>query len=169
MVKKVKYIDSQAKDQNKNSDIKKDEPGNSSSAENRKVIKTKTHIYVQEDDIKLSDLEDEDQKRELLDLELQIENEALTRGERRRLQNKRNVLKAKIKKELESETHKTKIYRLQKKLLHQKKTLDKYYVYKPQRDDLKKALKEHKLRLEETSVKMQQYRLQRNGYYNQIQ
>ena len=34
-----------------------------------------------------------------MDLELQIENDQLTRGERRRLQNKRNVLKAKIKKE----------------------------------------------------------------------
>jgi hypothetical protein len=56
----------------------------------------------------------------LLDLELQIGNDALTRGERRRLQNKRNVLKAKIKKELETEGHKQKIYRLQKKVLYQK-------------------------------------------------
>lgn len=69
-------------------------------------------VYNDDNDINLSDLEDEDQKRELMDLELQIENDQLTRGERRRLQNKRNVLKAKIKKELETEGHKAKIYRL---------------------------------------------------------
>ncbi len=59
----------------------------------------------------MSDLED-DQRKELQDLESQIENENLTRGERRRLQNKRNVLKSKIKKELETENHKSKISKL---------------------------------------------------------
>lgn len=46
------------------------------------------------------------------ELESHIDNESLTRGERRRLQNKRNVLKAKIKKELETENHKSKISKL---------------------------------------------------------
>ena len=67
--------------------------------------------YQEDEDLNLSDLE-EDQRRELLELEMQIENENLTRGERRRLQNKRNVLKAKIKKELETENHKSKISKL---------------------------------------------------------
>ena len=48
-------------------------------------IKKKDHIFTTENDINLSDIDDEDQKKELLDLELQIDNEALTRGERRRL------------------------------------------------------------------------------------
>ena len=43
---------------------------------------------------------------------MQIEQANLTRGERRRLQNKRNVLKAKIKKELETEGHKHTISKL---------------------------------------------------------
>lgn len=71
----------------------------------------KDDAYKEDNGINLSDLED-DQKKELLELEKQIEREDLTRGERRRLQNKRNVLKAKIKKELETECHKAKIYRL---------------------------------------------------------
>ena len=40
--------------------------------------------YQEDEDLNLSDLE-EDQRRELLELEMQIENENLTRGERRRL------------------------------------------------------------------------------------
>ncbi len=77
--------------------------------------------YQEDNDLNLSDL-DEDQKKELLELEAQIENESLTRGERRRLQNKRNVLKAKIKKELEIEGHKVKISKLQKKLVQLRQT-----------------------------------------------
>jgi hypothetical protein len=48
----------------------------------------------------------------------------LTRGERRRLQNKRNVLKAKIKKELETEGHKHTISKLQKRVIHLKKMVE---------------------------------------------
>ena len=48
----------------------------------------------------------------------------MTRGERRRLQNKRNVLKAKIKKELETEGHRIKIAKLQKKILLLKRQID---------------------------------------------
>lgn len=40
--------------------------------------------FQEDEDLNLSDLE-EDQRRELLELEMQIENENLTRGERRRL------------------------------------------------------------------------------------
>ena len=40
--------------------------------------------YQEDNDLQLSDL-DENQRNELLDLELQIESENLTRGERRRL------------------------------------------------------------------------------------
>ena len=72
--------------------------------------------YKEDNGINLSDL-DEDQKKELVELEKQIERDDLTRGERRRLQNKRNVLKAKIKKDLETEGHKNKIFRLQKKVM----------------------------------------------------
>ena len=45
----------------------------------------------------------------------------LTRGDRRRLQNKRNVLKAKYKKEIEAEGNKIKMARLQKKIKLMKK------------------------------------------------
>ena len=122
-------------------------------------------VYNDDNDINLSDLEDEDQKRELMDLELQIENDQLTRGERRRLQNKRNVLKAKIKKELETEGHKAKIYRLQKKVLHQKRQLDQSQRYKLQRNELKNQLKEIKKKLEESEKKIKHYREQRNMIY----
>lgn len=84
----------------------------------------------------MSDLDD-DQRLELQELEKQIENEGLTRGERRRLQNKRNVLKAKLKKELETENHKQKISKLQKKVLYQKKIIEQRQHYKLQRDALK--------------------------------
>jgi hypothetical protein len=40
--------------------------------------------FQEDEDLNMSDLE-EDQRRELLELEMQIENENLTRGERRRL------------------------------------------------------------------------------------
>ena len=92
--------------------------------------------YQEDNDLNLSDL-DEDQKKELLELEAQIENESLTRGERRRLQNKRNVLKAKIKKELEIEGHKVKISKLQKKLVQLRQTSEQGEHYKKQRDSLK--------------------------------
>ena len=72
----------------------------------------KIHNYQVDEEINLSDIEDKEKKRELVELEFQIDNDDLTRGERRRLQNKRNVLRAKIKKELETEGHKGKIYRL---------------------------------------------------------
>jgi hypothetical protein len=67
-------------------------------------------------DFNLSDLEDEDKKRKLLELDFQIDNDQLTRGERRKLQNQRNVLKSRIKKELENEGQREKITRLQKKV-----------------------------------------------------
>ena len=67
--------------------------------------------YKKDNDINLSDLED-DQRKELLDLEHKIDNKDLSRGERRRLQNRRNVLKAKFKKELHMESHITKITKL---------------------------------------------------------
>lgn len=70
-----------------------------------------TKSFQEDEDLNLSDLE-EHYRTELLELEMQIENENLTRGERRRLQNKRNVLKTKIKKDLETENHKTKISKL---------------------------------------------------------
>lgn len=92
--------------------------------------------YQEDNDLALSDLE-ENQRKELLDLEMQIESENLTRGERRRLQNKRNVLKAKIKKELETEGHKQKISKLQKKLLSYKKEVSLASTYKRQRDALR--------------------------------
>lgn len=76
--------------------------------------------YGEDNDINLSEL-DEDQRKELVDLEMQIEQANLTRGERRRLQNKRNVLKAKIKKELETEGHKHTISKLQKRVILLKK------------------------------------------------
>jgi hypothetical protein len=105
----------------------------------------------------MSDLE-EDQRRELLELEMQIENENLTRGERRRLQNKRNVLKAKIKKELETENHKSKISKLQKKVLQQKKMIEQNHNYKLQRDALKEENKVIKKQLAEHHAKIKSLR-----------
>lgn len=55
------------------------------------------------DDFNLSDIEDEENKRKLLELDLKINCETLTRGERRKLQNQRNVLRAKIKKMFQQE------------------------------------------------------------------
>ena len=92
--------------------------------------------YQEDNDFNLSDLE-EDQRRELVELEMQIEKDNLTRGERRRLQNKRNVLKAKIKKELETEGHKTKISKLQKRVLQLKKAVEHGSHYRAQRDALR--------------------------------
>lgn len=79
--------------------------------------------YNEDNDLNLSDL-DEDQRKELVELEMQIEQANLTRGERRRLQNKRNVLKAKIKKELETEGHKHTISKLQKRVMQLKKMVE---------------------------------------------
>ena len=86
------------------------EPNEDEDEESNEFLKMNDN-YKEDNGINLSDLEDE-QKQELVELERQIEREDLTRGERRRLQNKRNVLKAKIKKDLETEGHKSKIYRL---------------------------------------------------------
>ena len=88
------------------------EAAQSEDQEHHKQVEKSHHLNDVVDDINLSDLDDDNLKREFFDLELQIDNESLTRGERRRLQNKRNLLKTKIKKELESESHKVKIYRL---------------------------------------------------------
>ena len=46
-------------------------------------------------------------------------------------------MKSKIKKELETENHKSKISKLQKKVLYQKKIIDQSQHYKLQRDALK--------------------------------
>ena len=62
MVKKVKQIESQMKDE-QNGAVSKELGASSGSGDRKdgaKVIKTKTHIYVQDNDINLSDLEDED-------------------------------------------------------------------------------------------------------------
>ena len=109
--------------------------------------------YQEDNDLNLSDL-DEDQKKELLELEAQIENESLTRGERRRLQKKRNVLKAKIKKELEIEGHKVKISKLQKKLVQLRQTSEQGEHYKKQRDSLKEENLILKKQLKESQNKI---------------
>jgi|TARA_B110001450_G_C17492171_1_gene428793 hypothetical protein len=111
-------------------------PKNKNTDANQKLKDKASKSYQEDDDLNMSDL-DEDQRKELQDLETHIENESLTRGERRRLQNKRNVLKSKIKKELETENHKSKISKLQKKVLYQKKIIDQSQHYKLQRDALK--------------------------------
>mgnify|MGYP001342956055 FL=1 len=101
----------------------------------------------------MSDL-DEDQRKELVELEMQIEQANLTRGERRRLQNKRNVLKAKIKKELETEGHKHTISKLQKRVIHLKKMVEQGMHYKEQRDALREENKILKKRLKEVTDKI---------------
>ena len=98
-------------------------PKNKNTDVNQKLKDKASKSYQEDDDLNMSDL-DEDQRKELQDLEADIEKDSLTRGERRRLQNKRNVLKSKIKKELETENHKSKISKLQKKVLYQKKIID---------------------------------------------
>jgi hypothetical protein len=128
----------------------------------------KQHKFHIDEEINLSDIDDEVKKRELLDLEIQIDNEQLTRGERRRLQNKRNVLRAKIKKEMEMEGHKGKVYRLQKKVYQQKKMIDRAYVYKLERDEFKNKMKQMKLQLESTRNLAEKYKLQRNSYYGKL-
>ena len=111
-------------------------PKNKNTDVNQKLKDKASKSYQEDDDLNMSDL-DEDQRKELQDLEADIEKDSLTRGERRRLQNKRNVLKSKIKKELETENHKSKISKLQKKVLYQKKIIDQSQHYKLQRDALK--------------------------------
>ena len=108
----------------------------------------------------MSDLEEE-QKKELLDLEMQIEKDNLTRGERRRLQNKRNVLKAKIKKELETEGHKSKISKLQKRVLHLKKQVQQGTHYRDQRDALREENRLLKKELKELGGRVEQLKDQR--------
>ena len=100
------------------------------------VVRVDNKEYQEDNDIALSDI-DEDQRKELLSLELQIDSENLTRGERRRLQNKRNVLKAKIKKELETENHKSKISKLQKKVIQMQREVKLSAKYKSQRNTLR--------------------------------
>ena len=74
-------------------------------------------------DLELSDVDDEDQKRELMDLELQIKDQNVPKADRKRLLNRRSFLKSKIKKQLESESTKSKILRLQKKVYYQKQMI----------------------------------------------
>ena len=88
----------------------------------------------------------------------------MTRGERRRLQNKRNVLKAKIKKELETEGHKHTISKLQKRVIHLKK-MDEYGMqFKEQRDALREENKILKKRLKEVTDKIRHAKEQRRVY-----
>lgn len=115
----------------------------------------------------MSDLE-EDQKKELLDLEMQIEKDNLTRGERRRLQNKRNVLKAKIKKELETEGHKSKISKLQKRVLHLKKQVQQGTHYRDQRDALREENRFLKKELKELGGRVEQLKDQRQAFQSQV-
>jgi hypothetical protein len=111
-----------------------EEPKDGDSQDDAKDVRQKRNKvngkeYLEDNDFNLSDLEEE-QRRELVELEMQIEKDNLTRGERRRLQNKRNVLKAKIKKELETEGHKSKISKLQKRVLQLKKVANQGSQYK---------------------------------------
>ena len=123
--------------------------------------------YQEDNDFNLSDLE-EDQRKELLELEMQIEKDNLTRGERRRLQNKRNVLKAKIKKELETEGHKSRISKLQKRVLQLKKVVSQGSHYKEQRDALREENKLLKKQLREVNSRIKQMKEQRQVYQTQI-
>ena len=124
----------------------------------KKATAAKEHH--EDNDFNLSDLEEE-QKKELLDLEMQIERDNLTRGERRRLQNKRNVLKAKIKKELETEGHKSKISKLQKRVLHLKKQVQQGTHYRDQRDALREENRLLKKELKELGGRVEQLKGQR--------
>ena len=124
----------------------------------KKAAAAKEHH--EDNDFNLSDLEEE-QKKELLDLEMQIEKDNLTRGERRRLQNKRNVLKAKIKKELETEGHKSKISKLQKRVLHLKKQVQQGTHYRDQRDALREENRLLKKELKELGGRVEQLKDQR--------
>jgi hypothetical protein len=123
--------------------------------------------YQEDNEFNLSDLE-EDQRKELLELEMQIEKDNLTRGERRRLQNKRNVLKAKIKKELETEGHKSKISKLQKRVLQLKKAASQGSHYKEQRDALREENKLLKKQLRDLGTRIKQMKEQRQVYQTQI-
>lgn len=123
--------------------------------------------FPEDQEFNLSDLE-EDQRKELLDLEMQIEKENLTRGERRRLQNKRNVLKAKIKKELETEGHKSKISKLQKRVLQLKKLAGQGSHYKDQRDALREENRLLKKQMRDLHIRIKQMKEQRQVYQTQI-
>lgn len=88
----------------------------------------------------------------------------MTRGERRRLQNKRNVLKAKIKKELETEGHKHTISKLQKRVILLKKQVDQGMHYKKQRDALREENKMLNKKLKDVNDKIRQAKEQRKVY-----
>jgi uncharacterized membrane protein YheB (UPF0754 family) len=76
------------------------------------------------------------------------------------------VLRAKIKKELEQEGQKGKIYRLQKKIVSQKRQLDQSLFYKIQRDAMKAKIKKYKKAIEEANGLINKYRLQRNAFHH---
>ena len=120
-----------------------------------------TTKYKKDNDLNLSDL-DEEQRNELLDLEDKIENGNLSRGERRRHQNKRNVLKIKYKKDQELESQISKISKLQKKILYQKKIIEQGQHYKVQRDALREENRGIKKDLEEAYAKIKVLRAQRD-------
>lgn len=140
---------------------------NDSSKQKKANNKKNQKDYNEDNDLNLSDL-DEDQRKELVELEMQIEQANLTRGERRRLQNKRNVLKAKIKKELETEGHKHTISKLQKRVIHLKKMVEQGMHYKEQRDALREENKILKKRLKEVTDKIRHAKEQRRVYQTQI-
>ena len=79
-----------------------------------------------------------EQLEELRQLEYVINQDALTRGEKRKLQNKRNILKAKLRRDQESNNQKEIIIELQKKLNEQieinqqLKSMDKEGATSPQ-------------------------------------
>ena len=122
------------------------------------VSKIKNTINLEDTEINLSDLEDQDQKDKILELDEQIKNSSLTRGERRRIQNKRNVLRAKIKKDLENDSHLATIEKLQKKVLDQKKKLDKAHYYQLQRDALKKSAIALRKQLKASRARVMRYK-----------
>ena len=141
--------------------------GRDSSNKLKKNNRMNCKDYQEDNDFNLSDL-DEEQRKELVELEMQIEKDSLTRGERRRLQNKRNVLKAKIKKELETEGHKSTISKLQKRLFQLKKMVNQTSHYKEQRDALREENKILKKQLREVNDRIKKTKEQRRVYQTQI-
>lgn len=84
------------------------------------------------------------------------------------MQNKRNVLKAKIKKELETEGHKSTISKLQKRVVQLKKVVNQTSHYKEQRDALREENKILKKQLREVNERIKKTKEQRRVYQTQI-
>lgn len=69
-------------------------------------------LFEEDNDMDMSQLS-ENKRTELIKLEVQLNDPQLTRGQRRRLQNKRNKLKAKIKASLNTDSSEQKFAELQ--------------------------------------------------------